>query len=78
MFTVEYEHDATIVKSLDETAQYEDVEMVLDEEVVYIRQWDEDLGKYEMLILSYQQLLDLAASLKTTEGLHQIEIITND
>lgn len=75
MFTVEFESDASIVTILDETGQMEDVEAIIsDDDVVFMRQWDEDLGKYEMLVMSYQQLLDIAASLQSPEGLHKIEI----
>jgi len=42
MFTVEYEHDAILINTLDETDSFEDVEMVLaDDMTVYIRQWNE-------------------------------------
>ena len=78
MFTVEHEHDATIVRSLDETGTHEDVEVIMDDTIVYLRQWDVDLNKYEMVVMQYQQLLDIAASLHTTEGLHKIEIVAND
>ena len=79
MFTVEFESDASVVKSLDDSGEFSDVEMIIaDDDVVFIRQWDEDLQKYEMLVMCYQQLLDLTASLHTTEGLHKIEIIPND
>ena len=76
MFTVEFEPDASVITSLDETGEMEDVEVIISEdEVVFMRQWQEELGKYEMLVLSYQQLLDITASLQTTEGLHKIEIV---
>lgn len=78
MYTVEHEFDATIITVLDEAGIYEDVEVVLDEETVYMRQWDEDLGKYEMLILSYQQFLDIAASLHSKEGMFKVERQPND
>lgn len=79
MFTVEFEPDASIVTSLDESGQMEDVEVVIaDDGVVFMRQWQEELGKYEMLVMTYQQLLDITASLQTTEGLHKIEIQRND
>lgn len=77
MFTVEHEYDATVVRSLDESGTFEDVELILDGEIVYLRQWDMDLEKYEMVVMHYQQLLDLASSLHTSEGLHKIEIIQN-
>jgi hypothetical protein len=73
MFTVEFEPDAAIIQSLDETGNMNDVEMIIAEEgVVYIRQWDDSLEKYEMLVMTYQQLLDIVLSLKQTEGLFQI------
>lgn len=76
MFTVEFEPDASVITSLDETGEMEDVEVIIsDDDVVFMRQWQEELGKYEMLVLSYQQLLDITASLQTTEGLHKIEIV---
>ena len=75
MFTVEFEPDASIVTVLDETGQMEDIEAIIsDDDVVFMRQWDEDLGKYEMLVMTYKQLLDIAASLQSPEGLHRIEI----
>ena len=64
MFTVEFEPDAAIIQSLDETGNMNDVEMIIAEEgVVYIRQWDDSLEKYEMLVMTYQQLLDIVLSL---------------
>tara|TARA_R110000803_G_scaffold99566_5_gene167671 strand:- start:100 stop:333 length:234 start_codon:yes stop_codon:yes gene_type:complete len=73
MFTVEFESDASIIRSLDETGEMNDIEMILSEDdVVYIRQWDEHLDKYEMLVMTYQQLLDIVLSLKQTEGMFQI------
>jgi hypothetical protein len=79
MFTVEFESDASVITSLDESGQMQDIELIIgDDDVVFMRQWDEDLGKYEMLVMTYQQLLDITASLQTTEGLHQIEVVKND
>ena len=73
MFTVEFEPDAAIIQSLDETGNINDVQMIIAEEgVVYIRQLDDSLEKYEMLVMTYQQLLDIILSLKQTEGLFQI------
>ena len=76
MFTVEFEADSSVVTVLDESGQMEDIEVIIsDDDVVFMRQWDDDLGKYEMLVMTYRQLLDITASLQTTEGLHKIEIV---
>mgnify|MGYP003633399620 CR=1 FL=1 len=70
MFTVEFEHDSSVIRSLDESGEMDDVELILDGSgTVYMRQWDENLEKYEMLVMTYQQLLDLVSSLHQTEGL---------
>lgn len=73
MFTVEFEHDASIIRTLDETGTFEDIEVIIgDEGIVYIRQYEEAEKGYQMLMLTYQQLLDIAASIKTPEGMHKI------
>lgn len=75
MFTVEYEHDAILINTLDETDSFEDVEMVLaDDMTVYIRQWNEGTGDFELLYLSYQQLLDILAAMQSTEGAYYIKL----
>ena len=76
MFTVEFEPDASVITSLDESGEMEDVEVIIsDDDVVFMRQWQEELGKYEMLVLTYHQLLDITESLQTTEVFHKIEIV---
>lgn len=71
MFTVEFESDASVVCSLDETGLMDDVEMIIgDEGTVFIRQWDDELEKYEMLVMTYQQLLDIVVALHQTEGMY--------
>ena len=71
MFTVEHEYDATVVVSLDETDEYQDVELIIgDNGSVYMRQFDEDMGQHEMIYCSFQQLLDILAALNSTEGLY--------
>ena len=70
MFTVEFEHDSSVIRSLDETGELDDIEMILDDDgLVFIRQWDDSLEKYEMIVMTYQQLLDLVVSLRQTEGI---------
>jgi hypothetical protein len=69
MYTVEFESDAAVVTSLDQKDKYEDVEMVVAEDnTVYIRQFDEQLNQYQMIYMSYQQLLDLFSALRSPEG----------
>ena len=72
MFTVELEEDHSRIVALDEKSEHEDVEMYLEEDsTVYIRQYCEELKEFQLLIMSYQQLTDLFASLQSPEGMHE-------
>jgi hypothetical protein len=73
MFTIEFLPDHTLVTSLDEEDMCEDVQMVLTEESIYLVQYDQQLQEAQTLLLSYQQLLDLFASLDRSEGSYYIE-----
>lgn len=73
MYTVEFEHDASIVTSMDEKNKYEDVEVILtDNGTVYIRQFENELDQHQLVVMSYQQLLDIITSLQQTEGMYQL------
>lgn len=74
MYTVEMDHDITKIVSLDESGQFEDVEMVLDDEYVYLRQLDDDSNAYEMIIMTYKQFVQVYAAMQSPEGTYQIEL----
>lgn len=75
MYTVEFESDASIVTTLDDTDSYNDVEMIFaDDGSIYIRQFDEDLEEYQMLYMSHQQWLDLMSSYQSPEGAYRLEL----
>lgn len=74
MYTVEFEPDASVITSMDERDKYEDVEMVIAEDgTVFMRQFEDQLDSHQLIVMSYQQLLDLVTSLQQTEGLFKIE-----
>jgi hypothetical protein len=76
MYTVEFEEDASVIISLDEDDKFDDVELVIgDDGTVFIRQFEEEMGEYQLVTMSYQQLLDLYTAFKSSEGLHQIEVV---
>ena len=68
IFTNEIDYDCTIITTLDETASYEDVEVVLDDTTVFIAQFIEDTDRRQVLELSYQQLIDIMMALDLPEG----------
>ena len=75
MFTVEFESDASVVISMDEKDKFDDVEMILaDDGTVFLRQFEDGMDEYQLICMSYQQLLDIVSSLDRTEGMFQIAI----
>ena len=79
MFTVEFEADAAIVTSMDVTGQFSDVEVIIgDDSNVYIRQFDEESGTYEMVIMEYTQFIQIFAAMKSPEGVYKLEPQSND
>ena len=62
------ECDYTAITTLDETAVFEDVEVVLDADVVYISQVLPDSNRAQVLELSYQQLKDILVAMDLPEG----------
>jgi hypothetical protein len=73
MFTIEFFPDHTLVTSLDEEDMCEDVQMVLTEESVYLVQYDPQLQETQTLLVSFQQIMDLFASLDRSEGSYYIK-----
>lgn len=69
MYTVEFEPDAAVIISIDESAKCEDIEVIIaEDDVVFLRQFVEELNNHQLICISYQQLLDIMAALKSPEG----------
>ena len=69
MFTVEFEPDASIITTIDETDAYFEVQMIIsDNGSVLVRQYLDDDEDPQDVYMSYQQLMDLMASIHQTEG----------
>ena len=68
MFTNEFLDDETITTVLDDCAVHEDIHVFIDSNEVFIRQWNEQLGKYNLITLSHRMWLEVQQAMKTTEG----------
>jgi len=74
MFTVEMQEQETEITTLDETARFEDVSVFIDkDDRCFIRQWCPQLNKYEVIELSWQQLLEINAALNSPVGSFHIK-----
>ena len=68
MFTIEHEFESTVITTLDQEGQHEDVEIHLDAESIFIRQWSEELQTFDLIELSMQQLKDIITAVDLPEG----------
>ena len=68
MFTIETEFDYTVITSLDERGNFEDVEVILDEEVVYLAQAMPESNKTQVLEITYQQFKDILVAIDLPDG----------
>ena len=73
MFTVEYLFDTTEVVTIDERAGYDDVEVTIMEDDVFSKQYNLDTDTFDIIYMSYQQLLDIVASVSRPEGAYRIK-----
>lgn len=68
MFTVEMDHEEITVTVLDNEGNWDDVELILYDDVIYIRQFDEQEGHMQMIAMSPQMFGELMLSMKHPEG----------
>ena len=68
MFTVEHEGDFSVITTLDQKNEFEDIEVIIDELEIVLRQFDSKKGHYELISMSMQQLTDIITALGKTPG----------
>lgn len=72
IFTNEFEFDETVTTIMDETAEYEDVQVMITDDQVFIRQWDDDREKYEIVCMSPKMFFELREAMKHPAGLFRV------
>ena len=72
MFTIEHVFDATVINLVDEgaTPTREDVTLNAFATFITVEQWDTETDSMRKIILSPNQLRDLAAALNLPEGIY--------
>lgn len=71
MFTNEMEWDHTVTTVLDETGQYTDVELVIDDAGVFLRQFPENDSKpADLICMTHKMFKDIIEAMKLPEGFY--------
>lgn len=68
MFTNEIEWDETVTTVMDDTGTEEDVVLFIDDHGVFIRQYNEQLDKYDLVTLSHKMFSEMLEAMKQKEG----------
>lgn len=68
MFTNEIEWDETVTTVMDDTGREEDVVLFIDDHGVFIRQYNEQLDKYDLVTLSHKMFSEMLEAMKQKEG----------
>lgn len=65
--------DETAITILDETGQYEDLQVVLYDDICYIRQWDSELERNNYIVVSPKMMLSFMNSWRLPSGAYRID-----
>jgi hypothetical protein len=77
MFTNEFEYDSTITTILDGSAKWPDVELIIDDAGVYIRQYSDKKNSYDLIVMTPRMFHELMIAMKTTEGAFEVILEKN-
>lgn len=76
MFTNEIEWDHTVTTVIDETGQYTDVELIIDDAGVFIRQFSQDdRMPADLICMSHKMFNEILEALNHTEGFYTTKYI---
>ena len=60
--------DETALTILDSTVNHEDVQFLIYDDIVYIRQWSQDGSDYSLIDMSPEQFNEMTAAMHLPEG----------
>ena len=73
MFTIEMDWDETAITILDPEGKKEDLQVYMYDDVVYIRQWMEEIERFLVIEASPLQFHSLINAMKLPEGAYTME-----
>ena len=73
MITIEMDMDETCITIMDDTAELEDVDVLLYEDYCHIRQWNEKSGMFEVITMKPEMYLKLMKAWQLPEGVYVLD-----
>jgi len=68
MFTIEHDHDETVTTVLDNDGKHEDLQLIIGDKSVYIRQYNHGKKTYDLIEISPLMFQELLKSMEYPEG----------
>ena len=78
MFTVEMDFDEIAITILDESGQYEDVQFFIYDDIVYIRQFFEQVGAFSVIAMTPEMFEEFRKALEKPEGAYIMRDVKNE
>lgn len=72
MFTIEFDHDETLITVLDETGELDDISALLYDDYCHIRQWNEKLQRFDVITMTPTMYLKLMKAWNLPQGAYDI------
>ena len=72
MFTIEMDWDESVITILDESGEYDDLQVFMYDDIVYIRQWFEEADRFNTIAITPKMLEEFRTSFKLPEGAYRI------
>lgn len=70
MFSVETEFDYTVITIVDNNNKHEDVQYILNDDKVYVRQYNEKRDRFEVIEMSAAMFNEMTMAMKKTDGVY--------
>lgn len=74
MFTVEMDHDEIEITVLDDRDRFEDVKVFSYDDIVYIRQFNEQYNKWDLIQMTPEMYVELMTAYHKPSGAYLTEI----
>ena len=75
MFSNEFEFEGTVTTVLDEEGNYEDIQLIIEDDAVYIKQYNDSTfdDVPDLILMSPKMFKDMLEALNHPEGFYKTE-----
>ena len=72
MITIEFDMDETLITIMDNTGECEDVSVLIYDDYVHIRQFNEKLNRFDVITMKPEMYLKIMKAWKLPEGTYDL------